>query len=1381
MAQKKLTQLPKTQFSGLEFSNIMNDVFSMIRESPNYNENWDDFLAGDAGVMLTEVFAWITDQLATRIDWVVNENFIGTATQKKSIINLLKLIGYKFNLPNASAVTVSISFGEDNEDYYLTQSYDPSIGTFKPKTLIAINKKGQTKYFEAIEFDELSKEFNYKLPVYVDTTYSLKHDVVFYEGQTKIENFISTSGQGQKYVLAESPVIRNSVKVYLVEYNGGTGTTTEKELLEVDNFLSSESQKEINDDGTENAIPYIVNVLENDTVEVAFGPSSLLASSTRRLPEGSSIRVFYRVGGGVDGDIQKGAIDEQEDIVNNGVSTYVKYKNLTEGTGGEDSESIEHAAYAGPLKITTVGKTVTEDDYDIVISNFTNILLSKSYGHNNLPSNFYDLYGYFPSPNEVLNFITMKKPGWEDIPPSKYNLANWGTLNLENYFNEPLTFTDGEFGKEMDLNKNIDHSLILEQHYDNNNGAGGIFYNFKILRTPQGWKDNIYIEDPENPGNYIANKEAKASITYTEYNPEIHLKLEDLTDHFVANEEETDPYFYGDYNGTGAAREELEENIHAYFQSEKNNISGVYIGDGTENDRKNLITLNIDGHGDVQIDLSVNGIMSGTVPLDGTNGIIDTINSSLASAYNDIMSYQDFGVLIPDTTQEIPKLSGKVDEDWILRVSGVDYTINTGDNLSYDNNLIQINLGLGAYGSQKFAYSSSNWTVVDGTAYDFNIKIDGASSSTLITLEAVSGTELGAGELIEMINNQFESLGLEAFAVIDSVTTFPTVKVASKSTGNDSSIEITSGDNNDLLAITGAMQTAENGGNIEAFFVPSLVNVACKDVRVSRTNTTSGGIELAFSGTSTDILDAYDALPLTTSPVDNGDYSNVASIFTRTGDSIRSYVKLTSPNTGSNSKISIIEPSIGTERDATEEVFGLKFSDYGTTTLNNYGQRRLTIITADTEQDDFGDFIYEHGSLIINEEEPEFVYLNYLKSTRDTIRLGSYYSDNFDEIDPEWKHPLTRLYNTEYKLAGTAENPLNEEIDYETSDFLLKFTRNKIVSNSLFTIDSSINLEKMSPPTITSIDLSTFPDTTGKFLQISINKNNYKKVDISSVNDIDELVTVLNNNWGTEAREKELGEEVVFAVKDEDTIVLSIADNTRTGSITIYDGVDLLGATLFNTTSGEDTKILPTGDYYLEHYVPEESTELTPEERFGYFTINIIDGVSENIPDLSFMSHMINDRRHEFLDENVYDIRTDEDNLKEHLYPYKIVGIENVFLTPVFLTFDLEAEIFIDAKVSLEQAKSSVLDKFQEIYCLKNSQLGKDINKSEIVGNILSLEGVRFMDISYFGEDYSNQTEKPNKEFKISVDFDKICVLSDDRYDDRGNQTNGLLLKFTSL
>jgi hypothetical protein len=1410
----------------------------LVRENPEYNENWDDFLSSNAGVMLTEIFAWITDQLATRIDWVVNENFIGTATQRGSIINLLKLIGYKFNLPASAEVPVEVKFTDIVGLYTLTEEYNIITGEYSPKTMTAKDKKGNTKFFEAVYYNSATQKYNYNLPIEVDTSSNLTHTIDFYEGLTRIEDFESHTNQGQKFTLSKSPVVRGSIIVSL--RTTVDESPVETQLLEVDSFLTLEAQQTTNADGSSNEIPYVVNVLEGDAVEISFGSASLLTNQERRLVEGQKIKIFYRIGGGLDGEIARYAINFTEEVT----GTSIAYKNNTEGVGGIDSETIQHAAYAGPLQIKTAGKTVTEEDYDIILSSFVNVLLSKAYGHNNIPSDFWNKYGIYINPLEVLNFVIIKNSGWEEIPTSKYKYANWGTFNLENYFNEKIAFNEGVFGESLALNAG--NELTLTGKYDYDNQGGREFYNFMVIATPQEWKDSIWIENPTSPvlsdvepytndvADYIANPDLKASLTTVDYYEGTYQSIEDIEPHLVSDNS-NDYYLYGNYNSTGLPRPELVQDISAYFQSKKDVSLGVFIGEPTTG--HNRLNLDIDGHGPVEVDLSNFGMNSGLVALSGEidpdaypaepGSIIDVINSHIYDAYGDIYSYQDFGVLIPDTAAIIESLEFIEEQWWNLNIGditispshNINFLVNTGFEQTYDESLASMNAAFavaGTSGYQDLQHSMADpYTVDDGTAYDFNLALNGdvpvLVTLAALVLEAGAGNnqantlELTKAELVDLMNDAFIAQDILATAKIVDVSAVDEIRIYANETGETTSIDISAGGTgSDLLAVVAPadLEIAVAGAgiagcNLEATFVQYSDNIGCSDIRISRTSRT-GKVLLADSGTSTDILAAYGALPLTTIPVDWGDYSEVATVVP-VPDSTKKYIRLSSPNLGAASTIKIKITASGINRDATSETFDLDFGLDNVEEYNCYGQRKITVIFADTGEPDFGNFIYEHGTINFNNVgdniDPQYIWLNYISNRKDTIRLGSYYTDNFAETDPEWKLAGHRVYNTIYEVDTDAIDPLTEKINYDVSNMLVKFTKDEIADNSIYVIDENILNEKVpleisSYPTVTSIDLSvmTFPDDfSAKRLKIAVNENAAIPILLDDIPTIAELALKLNETWNDQANEYEGGSnQFVSHNVTDNTITITTDNKTNTGKIVIYDDeTNLLGATIFNQTPDENTIIYPAGDYYLEHFIPDENGTL--EEQFGYFNIKIIPNSENNIPDLSFYVHFVEDRRHNFLlnkaaTENVvYDIRTDEDDLLDQLSQYKIAGVENSFKKPVFSTFDCRATIYINTASSTARVKQDVDTALRVFYSLKNTVLSKNVNKSEFIGLVLDVTGVRYIDITYFGNDYSNSSVYKNQDLEIVADFDEILVLSDDVYSDGGEQTNGLILQYTTL
>lgn len=434
-----ITSLPNTQFSGIDFNNIMTDIVTLVTDNPVYNSNWDDFLSSNAGRMMIELFAYIADQLSIRIDWFANENFISTATQDTSILNLLKLIYYKLSLAECSMVTVDLNLQipVTTIPLILTPAYTPLSGIRNDiYSLLATDKNGNTKNFEFINRNSVTGVFDYISPVSIIGSVANPVSITsfdVYEGTTKVAIFTSLTNDNPHFQLPDTSVIKNSIVVYQ------RTSTTEITLMEVDNFLNPKAfDLALN-------IPYVVNVLDVGVAEIEFAPSSVLADPNRRFPIGGTIEVFYRVGGGSLGNIAIKNINTTKGILDS-INTIhpIIFTNNIAGTGGIDAETIEHARLNGPMVTSTSQKTVTIKDYDVILNKFGSVLLSKTYGSINAPSDFYSLYGRNINPQEVWNYVLFNK-NYSAVPTSQYNNFKWITTFLENRFNELYSFNYGKF------------------------------------------------------------------------------------------------------------------------------------------------------------------------------------------------------------------------------------------------------------------------------------------------------------------------------------------------------------------------------------------------------------------------------------------------------------------------------------------------------------------------------------------------------------------------------------------------------------------------------------------------------------------------------------------------------------------------------------------------------------------------------------------------------------------------------------------------------------------------------------------------------------------------------------------------------------------------
>jgi hypothetical protein len=94
-------------FVSYDFDTIKQSLVDYTRTY--YPEQFNDYIQSSEFIAMLELFAYIAEQLAYRVDMVAHENFITTAQRKQSILKLAKLISYKAtrNIPVRGLVKVT--------------------------------------------------------------------------------------------------------------------------------------------------------------------------------------------------------------------------------------------------------------------------------------------------------------------------------------------------------------------------------------------------------------------------------------------------------------------------------------------------------------------------------------------------------------------------------------------------------------------------------------------------------------------------------------------------------------------------------------------------------------------------------------------------------------------------------------------------------------------------------------------------------------------------------------------------------------------------------------------------------------------------------------------------------------------------------------------------------------------------------------------------------------------------------------------------------------------------------------------------------------------------------------------------------------------------
>lgn len=135
-------------FVSYDFDSIKQSLIDYTRTY--YPEQYNDYIQSSEFIAMLEMFAYIAEQLAYRVDMVSHENFITTAQRKQSILRLAKLISYKAtrNIPvrglvkfNSVSTTERVLDSRGIDMAGLTIAWnDPNNSNWKEQFTLVMNR-----------------------------------------------------------------------------------------------------------------------------------------------------------------------------------------------------------------------------------------------------------------------------------------------------------------------------------------------------------------------------------------------------------------------------------------------------------------------------------------------------------------------------------------------------------------------------------------------------------------------------------------------------------------------------------------------------------------------------------------------------------------------------------------------------------------------------------------------------------------------------------------------------------------------------------------------------------------------------------------------------------------------------------------------------------------------------------------------------------------------------------------------------------------------------------------------------------------------------------------------------------------------------------------
>jgi uncharacterized phage protein gp47/JayE len=307
---------------------------------------WTDRSPSDIGMLLVDLFAYVGDVVSYYQDRIASESFLATAVERRSVLHLLRLIGYELAPPVAASAELTLVFNPPAPG-------QPTVVTIPQGADFATTAVESTpsQSFVYLGADRQVDLAGPEVTAGADGKLTLAGLPVRHGRVITGEILGSSTGEpNQLFPLAATPVI---VETLRVEVDEGAGAVEWERRTNLLYHVASGGGVETS--GAD-ARDYYVQFDEDGRPAVVFGDGEY----GRRPPPGrDNVRASYVSGGGAVGNVPGGGIAEAKARIANLASV----TNPLPAVGGADAEPLERAIRFGPLAFRSGDRAVTLNDY----------------------------------------------------------------------------------------------------------------------------------------------------------------------------------------------------------------------------------------------------------------------------------------------------------------------------------------------------------------------------------------------------------------------------------------------------------------------------------------------------------------------------------------------------------------------------------------------------------------------------------------------------------------------------------------------------------------------------------------------------------------------------------------------------------------------------------------------------------------------------------------------------------------------------------------------------------------------------------------------------------------------------------------------------------
>jgi hypothetical protein len=327
-------------YTSKDYYSIREELIARIQDRI---PEWNAEDPADFGVALVEAFAYLGDLMSYYIDRNVNESFIGTATQRQSVLDIAQTYGYtpagyrqaftsltftnssntEVLIPAGTVVSGEVIINDAVKEVYFTTQADCAViemigGTAGEQTVSATEGRSVTLVVaNSNEYGEL-----------IGT---------------------STGKPGQVFKLSQAAAVDTSIEIYVEDGGSYSKWVLFPHLL--DAYPTDLAFETYTDD--------------DDTVYITFGDG--VSGSIPTLA--ASIRAKYTISNGELGNVKAATLDTFSYIPGTTASTILGLGNELVVTnefaaiGGGDPEDLNQIRTAAPISLRANSRAVTLQDY----------------------------------------------------------------------------------------------------------------------------------------------------------------------------------------------------------------------------------------------------------------------------------------------------------------------------------------------------------------------------------------------------------------------------------------------------------------------------------------------------------------------------------------------------------------------------------------------------------------------------------------------------------------------------------------------------------------------------------------------------------------------------------------------------------------------------------------------------------------------------------------------------------------------------------------------------------------------------------------------------------------------------------------------------------